>query len=83
MVLRKSKSRSLAALVAASAMLLSTAISQAAMAPAPGATYAPSDIHLAWCAVGAHIGPVGACIGSYHRWRHCWYNRWGRQVCNW
>ena len=82
MLSRKSRSGSLAALVAAGAMLLSATLSQAAMAPAPAATYAGSDIQLAWCAVGAHIGPVGACIGGYHR-HHCWYNRWGHRVCNW
>jgi hypothetical protein len=83
MLSRNSKSGSLAALAAAGAMLLSATISQAAMAPAPAAAYAASDVQLAFCAVGAHIGPVGACIGSYHRYHHCWYNRWGHRVCNW
>jgi hypothetical protein len=32
--------------------------------------------------LGAHVGPVGACIGGYHH-RHCWINRWGHRVCNW
>ena len=83
MLTRKLRGGSLAALVAAGAMLLSAAISQAAMAPAPNASYAGSDIQLAWCAVGAHIGPVGACIGHVHRYHHCWINRWGHRVCNW
>jgi hypothetical protein len=83
MLTRKLRGGSLAALIAAGAMLLSATISQAAMAPAPGASYAGSDIQLAFCAVGAHIGPVGACIGSYHRNYHCWYNRWGHRVCSW
>ena len=83
MLTRKLRSGSLAALVAAGAMLLSATISQAAMAPAPNASYAGSDIQLAWCAVGAHIGPVGACIGHVHRYHHCWINRWGHRVCNW
>jgi hypothetical protein len=82
MLSRKSRRGSLAAFVAAGAMLLSATISQAAMAPAPAATYAASDIQLAWCAIGAHIGPLGACIGGYHH-RHCWINRWGHRVCNW
>jgi len=85
MLSRKLRNGSLAALVAGGAMLLSAAISQAAMAPAPGAGYAGSDIQLAFCAVGAHVGPVGACIGSYHHYHgynHCWYNHWGHRVCN-
>ncbi|MGO9741210.1 MAG: hypothetical protein ACLPN5_06795 [Roseiarcus sp.] len=86
MLSRKSTRGSLAALVAAGAMLLSATVSQAAMAPAPAPSYAGSDIQLAFCVVGAHIGPVGACIGQfhrYHRYHHCWINRWGHRVCNW
>ena len=32
---------------------------------------------LAWRALGAHLGPVGACIGHARRWRHCGINRSG------
>ena len=76
----------LATLFAAGAMFLASATAQAAMAPSSAGQYATPDIQLAWCAVGAHIGPLGACIGGpgwgpgYHR--HCWHNQWGRWVCN-
>jgi hypothetical protein len=85
MLSRKWTRGSLAALVAAGAMLLSASLSQAAMAPAPNASYAGSDVQLAFCALGAHIGPVGACIGHVHGYgyHHCWINRWGHRVCNW
>jgi len=78
---------SLATLVAAGAMLLTSATAEAAMAPTSSGQYAPPDIQSAWCALGAHIGPVGACIGGGRGWgpgyrRHCWHNRWGRWVCN-
>jgi len=76
---------SLAAFAAAGAMLLAATTGQAAILPAsPGAYSAP--VHLAWCAIGAHIGPLGACVGGpgwgpgyYH---HCWHNRWGQRICN-
>jgi hypothetical protein len=80
----------LAAFAAAGAMLLAAATAQAAIFPAsPGAHLGP-NVQLTWCAVGAHIGPLGACIGGpgwgsgygpgyYH---HCWHNRWGQRVCN-
>jgi len=66
---------SLATLVAAGAMLLTSATAEAAMAPTSSGQYASPDIQLAWCALGAHIGPVGGCIGG-SGWgpgyrRHC------------
>jgi hypothetical protein len=83
----KLRHRFLAAL--AGAMVLAATTAQAAMLPAPAAEYSTPDIQLAWCAVGAHIGPLGACIGGPgyygHRGyghRHCWINRWGHRVCN-
>jgi hypothetical protein len=85
----KLRDRSLAALAGVGAMFLAATVSQAAILPAPAELNStPPDIQLAWCAVGAHIGPVGACIGGPgygHRgyWRgHCWINRWGHRVCN-
>jgi hypothetical protein len=78
MLSRKLQNRFLAALTGVT--LLAATAADAAILPAPAPS--SSDIQLAWCAVGAHIGPVGACIGSYHRWHHCWINRWGRRVCN-
>jgi hypothetical protein len=90
MLSSKLKHRSLPALAAAGAMFLAATASQAAILPATAELHStPPDIQLAWCAVGAHIGPVGACIGGPgyygHRgyWHgHCWINRWGHRVCN-
>ena len=59
---------SLATLVAGGAMLLTSATAEAAMAPSSSGQYATPDIQLAWCALGAHIGPVGACIGGGRGW---------------
>ena len=72
--------------LAASAMLATATIAQAAVAPAPGSLYSTSDIQTVDCAVGAHIGPLGACIGGddrdHHRdHRHCWTNDRGERVC--
>jgi hypothetical protein len=81
-------SRSLLSLVAAGALSLSAAAAEAAFMPQPGENYAPQNVQMAWCAVGAHIGPIGGCVGGYGPgwrrgyWRHCWINRWGRRVCN-
>jgi hypothetical protein len=81
MLSRKLRDRSLAAL--AGAMMLAATASQAAILPSPVAPYSSPDIQLAFCALGAHIGPVGACIGHVHGHRHCWINRWGHRVCRW
>ena len=76
----------MAALVAAGAIFSASIAADAAMAPISVGQYATPDVHSAWCAVGAHIGPLGACIGGpgwgpgYHR--HCWHTQWGRWVCN-
>jgi len=83
MLSRKPKHRSLAALAGAGALFLAATTASAGMLPAPAEPYSTRpDIQMAWCAVGAHIGPVGACIGGFHRWHHCWINRWGHRVCN-
>jgi hypothetical protein len=84
MLSRKLKHRSLAALAGAGAMFLAATASQAAILLSPAEQYSRPNIQLAWCAVGAHIGPVGACIGGpgYYGYRHCWINRWGHRVCN-
>jgi hypothetical protein len=85
MLSRKLKHRSLAALAGAGAMFLAATASQAAILPSPTEQNSTPDIQLAWCAVGAHIGPVGACIGGpgyYHHYHHCWINHWGHRVCN-
>ncbi|WP_158813187.1 hypothetical protein [Methylocapsa sp. S129] len=74
--------RSLAALALAGATILAASTAQAAMAPAPVSVYAASDIESAGCLLGAHVGPLGACVGGYHHDRHCWVNRWGHRVCN-
>jgi hypothetical protein len=87
---------SVGATVAAGAMLLTAATANAAMAPAPGASYSNPNIQLAWCAAGLHVGPLGACIagGPGYRygygWRrpgywgpgHCWRGYYGRLHCN-
>ena len=49
-----------AALLGAGAMLASVAPTQATMFPAP--RYATPDVQYVDCAIGAHIGPLGACI---------------------
>jgi hypothetical protein len=51
---------SLAALFGAGAILVSTAAAEAAMSPP--ATDATTNIHRVDCAVGAHLGPLGACV---------------------
>jgi hypothetical protein len=91
MLSRKFMGGSLAALVGAGAIFLAATSAQAAMLPPPAGAYPTSDIQAAACVVGAHIGPLGACIGGPgyghpgygQRWhRHCWINRWGHRVCN-
>ena len=47
-------------LVGASAMLASVATTQATMLPV--SRYATHDVQPVDCAIGAHIGPLGACI---------------------
>ena len=54
----------------------------AAMAPAPPASVSAPDVQLAWCAIGAHIGPIGGCIGGSGGRSRCWVNRWGHRVCD-
>ena len=50
----------LAALVGAGAIVLSATAAGAAMSPA---TFdASSSVHRVDCAVGAHLGPLGACV---------------------
>jgi hypothetical protein len=49
-----------AALVAASAMLASVGATQATMLPV--SHYAAPYVQHVDCAIGAHIGPLGACI---------------------
>jgi len=49
-----------AALVGAGAMLASVGATQAAMLPAPH--YAAPTVQYVDCAIGAHLGPLGACI---------------------
>jgi hypothetical protein len=51
---------SAATLVGAGAMLPSVAAAQATMLPV--SHYATPDVQYVDCAVGAHIGPLGACI---------------------
>ncbi|MGD0188458.1 MAG: hypothetical protein ABSC25_24895 [Roseiarcus sp.] len=72
--------------LAAGMMLATVTIAQAGMAPAPGTSYSTSDTQTVGCAVGAHIGPLGACIGGDHRDHHrdhrdCWTNDQGERVC--
>src|ERR1019366_2363833 len=72
--------------LAAGMMLATVTIAQAAVAPAPGSLYSAPDIQTVECAVGAHIGPLGACIGGEDRDHHrdhrkCWTNDRGVRVC--
>ena len=64
MVSRKTIGSSLAALAAAGAMLLVASTADAAMSPVPAARQSNPDIQLAWCGVGFHVGPLGACVGG-------------------
>jgi len=69
--------------LAAGVMLATVTIAQAALAPAPAFRYSAPDVQTVECAVGAHIGPVGACIGGDRRdhRRHCWVDDRGERVC--
>ena len=71
--------------LAVAAMLATITIAQAALAPAPAFLYSPPDIQTVECAVGAHLGPLGACLGEHrehHRdHRDCWTNDQGERVC--
>ena len=60
MSLRQLIGCSTAALVGAGAMLASVATTQATMLPV--SRYATPDVQYVDCAIGAHIGPLGACI---------------------
>ena len=82
--------------VVAGAVILAATTAQAAITPVSIEMASTPDIQLAWCAVGAHIGPLGACIGGPGRYygrpayyshpgygyRHCWSNHWGHRICN-
>jgi hypothetical protein len=59
---RKRKLQFMAALAAAGIFAVTTA--QAAFLAAPVATSPTPDIESAWCAVGAHVAPLGACVGN-------------------
>lgn len=70
----------------ATGMTLATiTIAQAALAPAPAFLYSTLDIQTVECAVGAHLGPLGACIGErrdhLRDHRDCWTNDRGERVC--
>jgi hypothetical protein len=72
--------------LAAGALLATATFAQAAVLPASAPSYSPSDIQTIDCAVGAHIGPLGACIGGddrdHHHYHHkCWTNDRGERVC--
>jgi hypothetical protein len=82
MILRNLIGCSLAALATAGVMFVTASTAQAAMSPAPASAYAATDTQEVGCLLGAHLGPLGACLGGEHRHRHCWIDRWGRQVCN-
>jgi hypothetical protein len=53
---------SLAAIVGAGAMLASVTTSQAAMLHVPH--HAAGQVHNIDCLLGAHVGPLGGCIGD-------------------
>ncbi len=72
--------------LAAGAMLATVAIAQAAVTQTPASSYSTSDIQTVDCVVGAHLGPLGACIGGdrhgdHRDHRHCWTNDRGERVC--
>lgn len=71
-----------ASLVIAGTMALASSAAQAAMAPAPAGAYVVADVQNVGCLLGAHVGPVGACVGGTGYRHHCWINRWGHRVCN-
>lgn len=73
-------SRIIASLVVAGGISLAASAAQAAMAPAPAASTVASDVQDVGCLLGAHVGPLGACIGGYRH--HCWIDRWGHRHCN-
>jgi hypothetical protein len=50
---------SLAAIAGVGAMLLAATTVQAAMAPSPAGSYAPSDVQVVGCDVRVHVGPIG------------------------
>lgn len=75
-------SRLISALVVAGATMLAISTAQAAMAPATASDFATPDVQTVGCLLGAHVGPVGACIGGHHHHHHCWINRWGHRVCD-
>jgi hypothetical protein len=79
MMLSHRTGRCFAALIVAGATMLAITNAQAAMTPAPVGVYATEDVQPAGCLLGAHVGPLGACIGGYHH-HHCWINRWGHRV---
>jgi hypothetical protein len=60
MILRHLIGGSAAAIVGAGTILASVVSAQAAMLPVPH--YAAPSVHQIDCAVGAHIGPLGACV---------------------
>ena len=70
-----------AALALAGTVLLGASVAQAAMSPAAVDAQPDSEIQTVGCLLGAHVGPVGGCIGGYHH-RHCWIDHWGHRVCN-
>ena len=56
--------RVVSVLAGAAAIILSAASAQAAMTPAPKAHYADPGVQKAWCGLGFHLGPLGACLAG-------------------
>jgi len=81
MMIRNLTGACAAALMAAGLLTVSNT-AEAAMAPvSPAASTA--DVQPVDCFLGAHLGPLGACVGGGYHHRHCWINRWGHRRCDW
>ncbi|MGD0722764.1 MAG: hypothetical protein ABR970_17145 [Roseiarcus sp.] len=82
MNIRKLTSFCAAAAMGVGLVVSASASVEAAMAPAPAVSYSNPQVQLADCLLGAHLGPLGACVGGGYHHRHCWIDRWGHRRCN-
>jgi hypothetical protein len=81
MIVSRFTRRALTTFAGATTALLIATAGQASIMPSSLGANTQSGVQTVGCLLGAHVGPLGACIGGT-RVHHCWINRFGNRVCN-